>query len=214
MPCCCKKLCKDCSDKCDDYDTRCPFCRAPAVKSNAEVVRLLQQHVDKGNALAQSMLGEAYSQGHYDLKKSSKRAFELYELSAAQGHAGGQQALGLSYLEGLGVKIDYKAAVLWYRRAAQQGYANAQYNLGVIFFEGMGVAQSDVEAVRWFRLAAAQGEPEALFNLGVCHANGLGVPQDYREALRLWKRAAAKGHTGAAVAIQRLEAMRSMQLTA
>jgi hypothetical protein len=54
--CCCKKICKECSDKCRQHDERCPLCRAPAPASEAEWVRRLQKHADEGNADAQMHL--------------------------------------------------------------------------------------------------------------------------------------------------------------
>ncbi len=68
--CCCKKICTACSRKCLEYDTRCPLCRTPTSTSNAEWLRRLQKHVDKGNAEAQTMLGAAYLKGDVGLKKS------------------------------------------------------------------------------------------------------------------------------------------------
>jgi TPR repeat protein len=206
-PCCCKRICTECSAKCQQHDERCPLCRAPASTSNAEVVRRLQKHVDKGNAEAQYALGDSYFSGGYGLKQSSKRAFHFYELAAAQGDARAQSKLGFCYEMGEGVKINYTTAEQWYRRAAEQGHPPAQYNLGTMFRNGKGVAQSYDEAVKWWRLAAAQGDVVvAVYGLGVCHAYGQGVPQDDHEALRFFKRAAAQGHAGAAMDVEELEA--------
>jgi TPR repeat protein len=204
--CCCKMICRDCSDNCRQHDDRCPFCRTPPSKSNAEWVRRLLKHVHKGNAKAQVELGSLYHAGARGLKQSYKRAFHLYQLAAAQGHAIAQYNLGVCYDNGRGVKIDFKAAAQWYGRAAEQGHRRGQFKLGNHLYHGKGVAQSFEEAVRWYSLAAAQGWADALFNLGVCFANGHGVPQDLNEALRLFKRAAAKGSAGAAAKVAELEA--------
>mmetsp|Transcript_31799 Transcript_31799/g.111934 ORF Transcript_31799/g.111934 Transcript_31799/m.111934 type:complete len:230 (-) Transcript_31799:27-716(-) len=118
------------------------------------------------------------------LKKSWKRALQLYERAAAQGHARAQTFTGLRYEHGQGVKINYKAAALWYRRAADQEFPDAESNLGTMFYNGKGAPQSYEEAVRWFRLAVAQGEPNALFRLGTCYGQGRGVPRNTRKALR------------------------------
>jgi hypothetical protein len=204
--CCCKSICTVCHGKCRQHDERCPLCRTPAPTSAAEVLRQLQKHMDMGNAEAQTMLGDYYNDGDMGLKKDLKRAVQLYEFAAAQGHAEAQSKLGSCYARGQGVEIDLEAAVQWYRRAATQGYPVAQCNLGKMFYNGDGVTQSYDEAVRWFRLAAAQGWADALFNLGVCYANGNGAPQDECEALRLYKRAAALGHADAAARVERLAA--------
>jgi hypothetical protein len=204
--CCCMKICKDCSVKCKEYDTRCPFCRAPRAESAAEWVRRLQKHADEGNAEAQVQLGDAYYHGSTGLKKSLKRACQLYELAAAQGHAEAQSELACCYERGHGVEIDCAAAVQWCRRAADQGLPRAQTNLGVMIYDGSGVAQSYEEAVKWWRLAAAQGYVDALFNLSECYADGEGVPQDLHEALRFYKLAAAHGDVVAASAVDKLTA--------
>jgi TPR repeat protein len=204
--CCCNKICTACSDKCRQHDARCPLCRTPASNSDAEWVRRLQKHVDKGNVEAQFMLGIVYRDGGKGFQQNFKRAAQLYELAAVQGNADAQTNLGFCYTQGQGVEMDHKAAALWYRRAAKQGFPAAQFDLGLAFDNGKGVAQSHDEAVRWYRLAAAQGDAKALFNLGVSYENGEGVVEDYDEALRLYKRAAAKGHAGATVAVAELVA--------
>jgi TPR repeat protein len=160
--CCCKRLCSGCSDKCEEYDARCPLCRTPAHTSAAESLRRLQKHLDKGNAEAQIMLGDKYRFGDMAVKKNSKRAFEFYERAAAQGHAVAQNLLGSCYGQGDGVKIDDEAAVLWFRRSAEQGYPGAQFNIGCMLRNGRGVAQSHAEAAKWWRLAAGQGRGSAL----------------------------------------------------
>jgi hypothetical protein len=198
--CCCKKICKDCHVKCFEHDTRCPLCRAPARTSDAEWLRRLQKHVDKGNAEAQVILGTRYfygATGETKLQQDFKRAVQLFERAAAQGNAEAQDDLGLCYAHGQGVEIDHEAAAQLFQRAAEQGYPLAHYNLGNAFYEGKGVAQSYAEAVKCYRLAAAQGHPNALFNLGVCHADGIGVAQSYDEAVKWYRLAVAQDHAGA-----------------
>ncbi|KAJ1461382.1 hypothetical protein M885DRAFT_611658 [Pelagophyceae sp. CCMP2097] len=207
LDCCCKRLCTACSDECLRHDERCPLCRAPPSDSNADSTRRLQEHAARGNAEARVQLGCAFRKGEMGLEQSFERAFQMYELAAAQGHAGAQSELGMLYDQGAGTKIDHKTAAHWYRRAAEQGFPYAQYNLGELFYIGKGVAQSHDEAVRWWRLAAAQGYSKALYNLGACHANGEGVPRDLDEALRCFQRAATKRHARAAAAVAHTIAM-------
>jgi len=68
--------------KVQEYNKQCPLCRTPGPKSDAETLRQLQGHVDKGNATAQYNLGNAYLHGVLGLKKSFKRALQLQTLSA------------------------------------------------------------------------------------------------------------------------------------
>ncbi len=61
-----------------------------------------------------------YSNGQ-GVPQDHTEAVRWYRLAAAQGHAYGQQNLGVMYDNGEGVPQDYKEAVRWYRLAATQG---------------------------------------------------------------------------------------------
>ncbi|KAJ1458081.1 hypothetical protein M885DRAFT_562195 [Pelagophyceae sp. CCMP2097] len=180
---------EDCCQKSMRYDTRCPLCRAPVYKSDAEWVQRLQKHADEGRALEQFVLANKCSSGTAGLKQDFKRALQLYQLAAAQGNPMAQASLGCRFQFGQGVEIDYEAAAVWYRRAADQGFAEAQLNMGKKSNSGQGVAQSYEEAVKWYHLAAAQGHADALYALGGCYADARG------------------GADNAAFAIVKLEAM-------
>jgi TPR repeat protein len=160
--CCGAMICTKCSSKCDEYDTRCPLCRAPALKSHDEWLSRLQVRANVGNADAEVNLGDAYSNGLMGLVKDFERASEFYRLAATRGHAVGQAQLGRCYEFGRGVEIDEKTAAQWYRRAAEQGYPGAQCHLGMMLLQGRGVSQSYDEGAKWLHLAAAQGDKDAL----------------------------------------------------
>jgi len=87
-------ICADCSVKCRQNDERCPLCRAVAPDSSDEVLRRLQKHADEGHAKAQMHPGNEYQAGGSRLKKSLKRAGELFERAAEQGYAPAQNMLG------------------------------------------------------------------------------------------------------------------------
>ena len=133
----------------------------------------------------------AYNSGSY------AGALEHFRISAAQGDARAQFALGVMYDNGEGVPENDAEAVKWYRLAAAQGLADAQYNLGNMYSNGEGVPENDAEAVKWYRLAAAQGNASAQLNLGVMYDNGDGVPENDAEAVKWYSLAAAQGHAGA-----------------
>ena len=62
------------------------------------------------------------------------KAANWYLLSAGQGYAPAQFALGFCYSIGLGVRRDRDEAIRWYKKAARQGDTGAQealLNLGV-----------------------------------------------------------------------------------
>ncbi len=86
------------------------------------------------------------------------RAVELFERSAAMGHAGGMVGLGFAYYHGLGVAaVNYSAALDWYRRAADAGDAMGHFNLGEMLRSGTGLPAPDVAAALPHMRAAAMG---------------------------------------------------------
>ena len=86
--------------------------------------------------MAQCILGGAYERGEFGLKKSPKRAAQLYELSAAQGHSPAQFNLGLCFMNGTGVNMDKKKALHYITLAAGQGLDLAQFALGYMYAQG------------------------------------------------------------------------------
>ena len=111
--------------------------------------------------MAPNQLGIAYSLGQLGLTKDEKRAAQLYELSAAQGHAAAQHNIGTSYYHGRGVKMDKKKALLFFKQAAGQGYASAQCNCGLMYYHGEGVDRDVEEGLRFLEQGAAQGHQQS-----------------------------------------------------
>ena len=121
---------------------------------------------------------DAYNRGNYSA------ALREWRPLAGLGEARAQNNLGIMYLEGRGVPVDYDEAIKYFRLAANQGEVRAQNNLGLMFLEGKGVPVDYMEAMRFFLSAADQGETLAQNNLGFMYENGLGVPIDTDEAVR------------------------------
>jgi hypothetical protein len=120
-------------------------------------------------------------------------AVQWYRKAAELGNASAQDRFGTMYIDGRGVKQDYKEAVKWFRKAAAQGYAEAYRHLGLMYARGEGVPQDYFEAVEWFRKAAEQGDVYAYVHLGEAYQSGDGVPQDYLEAVKWYRKAAEQG---------------------
>ena len=66
----------------------------------------------QGNADAQFMMAEAYSQGDGE-KKDEALALFWYHAAAEQNHVGAQSALGAAYANGLGVTKNETQAASW-----------------------------------------------------------------------------------------------------
>jgi GAF domain/PilZ domain/Sel1 repeat len=69
-----------------------------------------------------------------------------------------QNALGLRYAQGEGVKLDEQEAANWFTKAAEQGNVAAQSKLGSLYWAGRGVPASLREAYFWTILARAGGD--------------------------------------------------------
>jgi TPR repeat protein len=78
------------------------------------------------------------------------------------GNAEALLDLGLCYLKGEGVPVNFIHGIFLMERSAKQGNMAAQYNMGVLYREGRGVEADMDESLRWFRLSAAQGYDMAI----------------------------------------------------
>jgi len=127
---------------------------------------------------------EIYQQGltHYNNGNLAEAVYALNK-AANQGHAGGQNQLGICFFNGQGVPQDLKRAVHWFYQSAEQGNAEGQYNLGLRFYRGEGVPPDLVLAHQWFALAAAQNHQEAVVNRNTI--NRKLTPDERTEAERL-----------------------------
>ena len=166
LPCCGNTVCVECFEKCTHTDPRCALCREPFPTTEAGFIAQLRRRVDKGDPTAQFNLGVAYERGKYGLKKITKRAVRLYELSAAQGYAPAQFNLGNCFSNGTD-GTNKKKALKYLKMAADQGHAKAQYRSGIMYYKGEGAGRDLLEAQKYWELAAAQGHQGAQENLAI-----------------------------------------------
>ena len=94
---------------------------------------------------------------------TSNPAFETATIEqlrqmADKGDPAAQNALGLRYATGEGVKLKESEALLWFTKAAERGYVPAQSKLGSIYFSGRGVPQDYNRAYFWMTVARLSGD--------------------------------------------------------
>lgn len=77
---------------------------------------------------------------------------------AENGDAAAQNALGLRYATGDGVRLSEEEAVGWFTKAAEQGNVAAQSKLGSIYYSGRGVPQDSNRAYFWMIVARMSGD--------------------------------------------------------
>merc|ERR1719385_626057 len=112
------------------------------------------------------------------------------------GNAIGQSGMGLMYLEGRGVTVDYKKAMDYFRKAADQQWVDGQLQLGNMYYHGIGVPADYKMAVKYFNLASQAGHVLAFYNLAEMHAMGTGMLRSCPTAVELYKNVAERGKWG------------------
>lgn len=190
----------------------------------ASATRLLTPLAARGEAQAQSQLGELYLQGR-GVPQNIPKAFDLFKQAAGQGHAPAMYALGLLYetaqapgpseltqllmtvLKGKPRdltqeaqekrKNDMQSALQWYTQAAENGNEDAMRALTRLY-QGADKGWADAQkAFRWTAALAERGDAGAQFDMGKAYSSGQGVAQNHALALSWYMRAQEQGHAAA-----------------
>ena len=119
-------------------------------------LRVFRPLADKGQVMAEYILGLMYANGH-GVPESYPEGLKWLTKAAEQGEAKAQFSVGVIYFKGLGIPKNEAEALKWYKRSADQGYATAQYNLAAMYAKGQAVAQDVVTAHVLYSLAAKHG---------------------------------------------------------
>jgi uncharacterized protein len=121
--------------------------------------------------------------------------FELRQ-EAEGGSLVAQTLLGISYLEGIEIDINYTDALRWLSSAADKGVPRACYHLARMYMEGLGVSKDFPRALGLYGRAARRGEFFAQIELGRIYSRGIGaVSQDHNAAEKWYSAAAAQEGT-------------------
>jgi TPR repeat protein len=159
---------------------------------------LALERAEKGDAPAQTLLGELLSRG-LGVKQDLKAAADWYGLAANGGDREAHYALGQLYLEGQGIEADPVKAAEHFRLAADLDHAGAARELGYLLLNGKGIENNAMLAAAYLRRAAALGDIDAQFTLAGLFVEGVGVVADEAMAARWFGEAAKNGHVGAEV---------------
>lgn len=86
--------------------------------------------------------------------------------SAESGNSTAQAILGISYLDGIGVEVDYEEAFRLLTNASEKGIPRALSNLARMYARGLGIPKDLAQAIRLYEKAALAGEFLAQIELG------------------------------------------------
>ena len=110
---------------------------------------------------------------------------------AESGSSVARCLLGICYLDGIDVEVNYQEALRLLSAAADQGASRAVVNLARMYANGLGVPKNPHEAIRLYE-TVGQAEFLAAVELGRIYSRGLGVPTDFKKALRWYLAAIAQ----------------------
>lgn len=121
--------------------------------------------------------------------KSTEWAIEtLKNVEDQHNKAKAQNALGIAYLKGIGVKKDSAQAITFFEEAGRLGNADAYYNLGKMMKDAPRRSQNFARAVNYFEKGAEQGNLACCYAAGYMYYKGLGCTQDYSRAIEYFKK--------------------------
>jgi TPR repeat protein len=166
--------------------------KAYAAKQYNLAMTRLKPLAERGDARAQSYLGNMYESGR-GVERDYGEALRWFLMAAEQGDSYSESQLADLYDKGRGVARDEKRAAEWYAKAADHNHTYSQACLATMYRDGRGVARDDEKAAYWYGKAADQGYAWAQMNLGLLYINGKGVPQDTAKAI-FYLRKGAEGH--------------------
>lgn len=126
-------------------------------------------------------------------ENNQKSEIEMVMDEAEKGNAEAQGWLGLQYIYGKGVDLDYSKAAYWFKLAADQGNVTGLNSLGHCLLHGLGVKTDVKEGYKLTKAAADLGDIHAYEGMGYCYYNGVGVIKNKTRAKQWWERAAGGG---------------------
>src|SRR5262249_16606036 len=111
---------------------------------------------------------------------------------AESGSVVAQTVLGVCYLDGIDVEVDYQEAFRFLSAAASRGVPRALANLARIYAEGLGTPKNVTKAIPVYERGAKAGEFFAQVALGRLYARGEETRVDPAAALRWYSAAVAQ----------------------
>ncbi len=195
--CCCSKIvCNGCerANMLREQESRlthkCPFCRHPLPKTEAELDQLAMKRVEANDPEALYNLGtNHFKAGNYST------AIEVWEKASGLGHADADCKLSVAYHDGQGVEQDTDKFIFHAEQAAISGHVFARCNLGAWEFEKYNYDRAAKHlinydrAVKHFMIAAHLGHDPAIKALKKFYAAELVSKEDYGAALLAYQAA-------------------------
>ena len=111
----------------------------------------------------------------------NKTIGELESL-AASGNAEAIQELGVRYLKGIGVGVNYTKAKQCFEQAGQAGCKTSNYYLGLMYYNGNGMPTNHIKAKEYFEKSDKDNNVFSTYYLGKIYYWGDGVEKNEAKA--------------------------------
>ncbi|MBL4614314.1 MAG: sel1 repeat family protein [Magnetovibrio sp.] len=152
----------------------------------AKAVSEFEKLVAENHAASQFSLGLIYHLGR-GVPPDLERAYNLYKMSALQGHASAINNIGMMYLNGEFVEKNRFIAFQLFEKAGAE-HAQAKDNLGQSYENGWGIGVDYDLAINFYQLAGDEGYKLAYYHLGQLHEKGRGgAPVNIKEAIKWYQ---------------------------
>lgn len=155
----------------------------PEAIANMAMCYQLGHGIKQDSTMAVKLYKSAIKEGnqnvisyHENLSKEEKNIFSCLFLHEC-------------YLNGIGVKRDFKQASYYQELAAEGGHESSQYAVGLNLLNN----KLADKAAGWFKKAADQGNAGATYYYGFLLLNGMGVDQDKAEGIKYLQSASQIG---------------------
>ncbi|MFA9196804.1 MAG: SEL1-like repeat protein [Aliarcobacter sp.] len=128
----------------------------------------------------------------------SNQSYEWFIKSAEQGNKYAYYCLGICYLRGIGVELDYTKAQENLIKSADLGYCEAQYRVAKKLL-GSNQKTNIAKGLKYLSSAADTGHIDAEAYKGYCYLKGMGVEKNVEYGLKTIQDCYSSGSACAAV---------------
>ena len=114
-----------------------------------DAITILSPHAERGNAMANYVLGLIYLRDRGMMKANPTRSHRHFVRAAATGHVASIFEAAFQFERGIGTARDMDRAIHLYQIAARANHLNAQFNLAVLLSQHEAERQDLQQAYFW-----------------------------------------------------------------
>jgi TPR repeat protein len=153
------------------------------LNSTSLQIEALTNSSDAGNLEAMYTLGYSYEYGKLGVTDKTK-AFQLYKTAAEKGYASSQTALGVCYLNGIGVEQSIENALPWFIKSSAQNDPYGLYWMAYFLIDGQNMEKDIKKGIDYLIISADKGCVDSQIALANVYYTGNYCEKNYIEAYK------------------------------